>query len=115
MIAADLWPHRVNAAATAGQNVRACALYQQVPAVIILIDLDMVMRDLPQQVLEILLASWRVNRLSNISAANRIGAESTLVFRRNFNPGLQSDFDIFQSQHGIYLNHKVLNACLSGR
>ena len=56
------------------------AIDQQGPAVFIFIDLDVFMRDLPEQLAKILLRPWRVDMLRDVSAADGAGAKRAFVF-----------------------------------
>ena len=75
MFATDGWTCCVNAAITVELQVLAFTLDQQGPAVFVLVHFDVVMRDLPQQVLELRLGARGVNVVGDISAAYGTGAE----------------------------------------
>lgn len=66
MIPTDLRAMLVNGAPAIGQQVRAAGLYEEIPAVVVFIDLDIFMRDLPQKVFEVGLFPGRIDLLGDV-------------------------------------------------
>lgn len=82
MIPANLRPAIVDAASPPLEQVLARGIYEQEPAILILVGLDVLVGKLPKQDIEITLRAWRVDLLGDVSAAFGIVAETAFRFRR---------------------------------
>ena len=75
VLAADHRPYLVDVAPAIRQQVLASRIEHQVPATLVLVDADTLVRNLPQQRFEIVFRPRRIDFLGHVSAAFGIGAE----------------------------------------
>ena len=80
---ADFWTLLIDGAVSILTEEPAAVVDQQKPAILILIDLDTLMGNLPEKGLEIIFATRGVDLLGKIAAALCTDTVAALVFRRD--------------------------------
>lgn len=84
ILSANSWTLLINGtAATLADKLTTVVDYQK-PAIIILINLNVPVGDLPEQGLKVIFAAWSINLLSKVTAAFGPAAEAAFVFCVDF-------------------------------
>jgi len=78
-----LWPRFVNSTSTILFQELARRLRQEEPAILILVNLHVFMRQLPQEQIKIFHRTWLVDLLGNIHTAFGTRTQTALGFRRD--------------------------------